>query len=183
MGRPKLLLPWRGTSLLAATVDAFARAGADPIVVVLAPEAGELLRWAREAGCRGVVNPRPEQGMLSSIREGLNALPTSAARGALISPADLPRLTAETVRSVAAAVSSDGALALPRYAGRRGHPLGIPADLLPEVEELDPAVGLRQLLVRRADRLLELDVDDPGCVRDVDTPDDYRDLLGVTNDG
>jgi molybdenum cofactor cytidylyltransferase len=70
-------------------------------------------------------------------------------------------------------------LAVPVCAGRRGHPLGIAGGLTAEIPGLDPAVGLRQLLERHPGRLAEVPVADPGCVRDLDTEEDYRRLRGL----
>jgi molybdenum cofactor cytidylyltransferase len=67
-------------------------------------------------------------------------------------------------------------LAVPVVRGRRGHPLAIAPALLPEVETLDLDVGLRQLLDRHGAEVLEVEVDDPGAVSDVDTPEDYQRL-------
>ncbi|HEX2251969.1 MAG TPA: nucleotidyltransferase family protein [Thermoanaerobaculia bacterium] len=179
MGRPKLLLPFGATSVVGALVGALRAGGVGRVVLVTAPAAAELAAWARAAGLVVAVNGAPERGMLSSIRCGLEALGGGgavAAAGAplLVSPADLPALAAETVRRVIAAVAAGAALAVPVHAGRRGHPLGIAAALTPEIEGLDPEVGLRQLVERRAGELVEVAVDDPGAVRDVDTPEDYR---------
>ena len=49
--------------------------------------------------------------------------------------------------------------------------------LIPEIETLHLEVGLRELLDRHPDELRVLEVDDPGAVRDVDTPEEYRALV------
>lgn len=142
----------------------------------------ELQAWSRERGVLIAVNPDPERGMLSSIWVGLAVLGGAedlAARDVplLVCPGDLPLLRGETVRRVLAALNEgSGRLVVPVYEGRRGHPLGISPALLPEIPRLDPAVGLRQLLDLHAAELLELPVDDPGVIREVDTPEDYEEL-------
>jgi len=123
--------------------------------------------------------------MLSSIVIGLEALGGPSGPGSgpsqplLVCPADLPELAPATVAAVLARLADPGAgLAVPVHAGRRGHPLAIAAGLAAEIPGLDPAVGLRQLLERHPDRLAEVPVADPGCVRDLDTEEDYRRLRG-----
>jgi molybdenum cofactor cytidylyltransferase len=194
MGRPKLLLPWGATTVLGAVVAALRGAGVEAPLLVLGPAVGggaevEPLRaWAAAAGLPTAENPCPERGMLSSIQAGLDALgggEALARRGEvlLVCPADLPALRASTVRALLAGMHTAGApLVLPRHRGRNGHPLAIAPHLLPEIAHLDPAIGLRQLRDRHAARLLALEVDDPGCVADVDTPGDYAgaaDLAGA----
>ena len=175
MGRPKLLLPFHGRPLIAAVVDALRAGGAGTIVLVTAPEDGELRAWARQAGVEVAINPDPERGMLSSIQEGLAIVRRDQVL--LVSPADLPRLRAASVAELLRRMTAAGApLAVPVYQGKRGHPLAIAPALIPEIFALDPAIGLKQLRDRHEAELLEVAVDDPGVVQDVDTPEDYDKL-------
>ena len=182
MGRPKLLLPFGTTTIVAALVAALRAGGASPVVLVTAPGDEELRRTMAAAGCRVAVNPDPERGMLSSIREGIAALGGArvlADRGEilLVAPADLPALRPATVAELLWRRAAAGApLAVPTFQGGRGHPLAIAPALLPEIETLDLSVGLRELLDRHATAVLEVPVDDPGAVRDVDTAEDYAGL-------
>jgi molybdenum cofactor cytidylyltransferase len=183
MGRPKLLLPFKGGPLIAGVVNALLGGGVGEIVLVTAPEDEDLRGWARRTGVGSAVNPDPQRGMLSSIREGIAALGGAAElarRGAtlLVSPADLPDLQAETVTELLRRMEESGApLAEPVFQGKRGHPLGVAPWLIPEIETLDLAVGLRQLRDRHEAELLEVPVEDPGAVRDVDTPEDYERVM------
>ena len=184
MGRPKLLLPFRGTSLVGAVAEALRQAGADPIVLVASAERKDLLDWARETGLTAAVNPDPGRGMLSSIREGIAALGGAAALARagevlLVCPADLPALRAATVGELLRRqAEAEAPLAVPVFRGKRGHPLAIAPALIPEIETLDLEVGLRQLLDRHAAEVLEVQVGDEGAVEDVDTPEDYARLNG-----
>jgi molybdenum cofactor cytidylyltransferase len=207
MGEPKLVLPFGGpapsgesgeTTVIGATLAALLDGGAARVCVVTRPDDDDLRRRLRDLpGVVPAINPEPERGMLSSILAGLEALggpEALRARGEtlLVSPADLPALSAETVAAVIAALrSGSGAgasLAVPvhRSGGggqgprwKRGHPLGIAPARNAELPGLDPEIGLRQLLDRAGPdgaEVVEVPVDDPGCVRDVDTPEDYRRL-------
>jgi molybdenum cofactor cytidylyltransferase len=192
MGRPKLLLPYGQGTVLGALVGALHAAGAAPIAVVAAPGDDALRTWCagpRGADAAGVpllaaVNPHPELGMLSSILTGLAALGGASHLAEretrlLITPGDLPALRAATVaRLLSRQAACAAGLAVPLHAGRRGHPLLIAAPLIPEIERLDPARGLRQLIDLHPGELLEVETDDPGCVADMDTPGDYARLRG-----
>ena len=187
MGRPKLSLPWggRGGTVVGAVVEALVAGGAGRVALVVGPPAdevaAELAAWGRRRGLTVAENPHPERGMLSSILCGVAALGGAddlrrRHTALLITPADLPALAPPTVAAVAAAVRAGAPLAVPLHHGRRGHPLGIAPPLLPEIAALDLAAGLRQLVDRHAAAVVEVPVDDPGCVYDVDTPEDYRRL-------
>lgn len=180
MGRPKLLLPYRGGTLVGSVVEALRAGGVSTIVLVTSPGDEDLRAWAREAGVVAAVNPAPERGMLSSIREGIAALGKTG-EILLVSPADLPALRSETVSTLVRRMEETGApLALPVYQGRRGHPLAIAPALIPEIDTLDPDVGLKQLRDRHEDLLFELEVEDPGVVEDVDTPEDYEKISNAS---
>ncbi|HEV7506122.1 MAG TPA: nucleotidyltransferase family protein [Thermoanaerobaculia bacterium] len=182
MGRPKLLLPFRGSPLVAAVVGALRAGGVDGIVLVTAADDDALRDWARQAGVVTAVNPVPERGMLSSIQEGIIALGGAdalARRGdvLLISPADLPRLSSKSVAELLRRMAAEkSTLAVPVFEGKRGHPLALAPSLIPEIFRLDPEIGLKQLRDRHEAELLEVPVDDPGVVLDVDTPADYERL-------
>jgi len=189
MGRPKLLLPFGGSTVLGSLLDALEEGGAGGVVLVLAPAEtsdadATLHELARHRGLEVAVNPQPERGMLSSLQAGVAALSPafleSPDNTLLVTPADLPTLSPETVRKVIEARERTGAgLVVPvteapdgAGARRRGHPLALSPARVREIAELDPAIGLRQLLQRHADEVLEVPVSDPGAFRDVDRPGD-----------
>jgi len=182
MGRPKLLLPYKKGTILGALVASLRAAGIETIALVTAPGDAALQAWAQAAGLLAAVNPHPERGMLSTIQEGIAALGGAQAlleqqRTLLISPADLPALRPATIAEVIRRRDAANApLALPVWQERRGHPLVIAPELIPEIAALDPAIGLRQLRDRHAAATLWVEVDDPGAVHDIDTPDDYEAL-------
>src|SRR6185295_12715741 len=136
MGRPKLLLPFGTSTVIASLVTSFRAAGIERIVVVASPTDLPLQDWVCRSGLILAINPDPERGMLSSILEGLSAV--GGAEGwrepLLISPADLPALQPETIRATLAALDSSGsALAWPTYRGKNGHPLAIAPEAVAEI--------------------------------------------------
>jgi molybdenum cofactor cytidylyltransferase len=182
MGRPKLLLPFGDTTVVGATLRALRCGGVDRVALVIAAGDDALRAWAEVAEVEVAENPRPERGMLSSVHCGLEALGgdeklASAGGILLVMPADMPTVDPATVRRlVETARDPASPLTVPVYRGKRGHPLVISASPLRDLANLDPAVGLRQLLERHA--VTELPVDDAGVVTDVDTPAEYQRLQG-----
>ena len=179
MGRDKLLLPWGETVVVGSVLDALDGGGCHPVVVVVSPSNVVLREWLSARGRTTAVNPDPERGMLSTILEGIEALGgagvlESTTDGLLVCPGDHAGLAPATVAAVRGALVDAAALAVPILDGRRGHPLGIASELLREVPELDPSIGLRQLVSRHATDLVEIPVADRATVRDLDTPQDYR---------
>lgn len=177
MGRPKLLLPVGGRPMVAGVVEALRGGGVREIVLVTAPGDEALQAWARQNGVTVTINPDPDRGMLSTIQEGVAVLGNLEGEILLVSPADLPRLQAGTVAELLRKMIETGApLALPTFHGKRGHPLAIAPRLIPEIDTLDPSIGLKQLRDRHEAELLEVEVEDAGVIQDVDTPEDYERL-------
>lgn len=184
MGRPKLLLPFRDTTVVGALVQALREGGVSEIVIVTAPADAALQAWGAAARLRVAVNAEPERGMLSTLLAGISSLGGAdalARRGGhlAVSPADLPALRPSTVTEILRrAATNDSPLVVPTFQGRRGHPLVIAPRLIPEIATLDPNVGLKELILRHAAAVVEVEVGDPGAVRDVDTPEEYESLRG-----
>jgi molybdenum cofactor cytidylyltransferase len=160
----KLTQPF-GSSTVLGTTLANALASALPVVVVtteaLAAEA------ARAVASRDVVivsDLEAARGMGHSIAAGVAA--RADARGWLVLPGDMPRVSADTLRTVAAALD-DHPVAYAQHLGRRGHPVGFSAELFSELLSLTGDEGARRLLARYPAAGVE--VDDPGTLMDIDT--------------
>ncbi len=178
MGRPKPLLPWLGTTLVAYQVEQLVRAGAKPLIVVLGHErefVAEALRDFPEAVL--VPNPRYSQGKTSSIRIGAGAL--AGRTGAILLHAvDQPRRW-QTLRLLIYAHCGGGyPITIPSHQGRRGHPPVLSPSLLPELESLsEETQGLRALMRRHALETQTVPMETPECLLNANTPEDYREAL------
>jgi molybdenum cofactor cytidylyltransferase len=117
--------------------------------------------------------------MLSSLKAGIRALATGVA-GALVTVADLPTLAPATCRAVLTAWLADPErIVAPVHAGRRGHPVLFPRSLFDDILAAEHADGPRGVLRSHPGRLLEVAVDDAGCIADMDTPAEYRKICEV----
>lgn len=132
-----------------------------------------------ELGTRNVkfvVNADYRQGMFSSVLRGLDAGSPETV-GFLIALADMPGVTAEVIDTLLAEFSKgEKGIVLPTYRGRRGHPMLFHRGCVDEIRRLDPRGGLRGLLGLHFDEILEVPVDCPGVVRDIDSWEDYAGL-------
>jgi CTP:molybdopterin cytidylyltransferase MocA len=70
-------------------------------------------------------------------------------------------------------------LRVPRYRGKRGHPIWFASQLIPEFLALPADGAAREVVRRHVARTEFLDLDDPGIVADIDSPEDYRALTGA----
>jgi molybdenum cofactor cytidylyltransferase len=181
LGRPKALLRARADTFLATILGALEAGGVSDAVVVAregdAPLDAEVARFGPFA--RVVVNPRADEGQLSSLIAGINAVDHPAVRGALVALVDAPLVSPATIRALLdRAASSRAAVIRVTHQGRHGHPVVFMRAAFDAVRHANPDVGAKDALHRLADRTEDVAVDDPGVLEDVDTADDYRRLFG-----
>ena len=174
MGTSKSLLESDGQSFLARVVGTFREAGTEPVLVVVRNPSGPEGSAARAAGGLVIQNPDPSPGPISSLQAGIRSLPPEAP-GTFFCPADHPRFLPETVRSLADAFTPGvSSIVTPTWEGRRGHPVIFGRALFPELLEPGLPQGARTVVRRYLESRVEIPVDDPGILIDIDTPEEYR---------
>jgi molybdenum cofactor cytidylyltransferase len=177
MGEPKMLLPWGDTTILEAVVGTALVSPVDKVLVVLGAERKRISGILKSYPVEPVFNPDFQRGMLSSVQAGFAALPEEA-RAALILLGDQPFVSGTVLgRLCAASVEYPDSIILPVFMGRRGHPLLVPAVFREEIPRLSDSQGLRELIHRHADRILEIEVEQENILLDIDDPDSYRAAL------
>lgn len=170
MGAPKALLDYQGETFLDLLVRLFT-ARCSPVIVVL----GAVPGIALPAPARAVVNANWRDGQTSSMQCGLRAVPPEA-EGVLFTLVDHPAVTPATVDALLAAT---GRLRIPRFEGRRGHPVWFSRELIAELLAVPPDGAARDVLRAHYAEAVFLDGDDSGVVADIDDPAAYEALLGA----
>jgi molybdenum cofactor cytidylyltransferase len=158
-----------GRTLLAATVARYAEIF-DQVRVVL--RAGEALPAdCVRAGVEAVTAPRADRGMGASLADGVGAC--AGVPWLFVALGDMPWVEATTLRALRRAAEdapeAGSPVIQPVHDDRPGHPVGFRAPLVPALACLDGDTGARPV-VRAAERILRVPVDDPGIHRDADTP-------------
>ena len=168
-GAMKLLADLDGEPLLNRTLRSVLEASVERVVVVVAP--GALFPGVALLGdhrVRLVTNPDPTRGMFSSIQAGLAA---AAGDPVVVLPADMPFVQPGTVAALVDAGARAGRAVVPVHDGRRGHPLVLPGRLRDGLLSA-PAGTLKDALAALEGASLEVQVGDPGVLRDVDRRED-----------
>jgi molybdenum cofactor cytidylyltransferase len=183
MGQSKaLLICPDGRTFVRALIDALREGGIEtPLIVGHADDDG--LRLEVEAighGARLVINDDADRGgQLSSLLAGLRHADRPGIRALLVVPVDAPLVTSDTVATLIAVFSATGApVVRARFQGRNGHPVVFSRAVFDHLRAADPQVGAKAVLRAHAGAIVDVDVADPAVVGDVDTPEDYRRLLG-----
>jgi molybdenum cofactor cytidylyltransferase len=183
MGRPKLLLPLGGRTVLEHVLAALDAGGVAEKLVVVGPDGAALAEVAARAGSGVLRLDEQTPDMRATCLHGLDALEERYRPGPedgwLLVPADHPTLDAALVRTLVTAAEAEPAMAVvvPAYQGRRGHPVWIRWRHLADIRRLPPDQGLNHFIRSQAGLTRELDWPDAEVLRDLDTPGDYEQLL------
>jgi CTP:molybdopterin cytidylyltransferase MocA len=168
-----LLKTKRDRTFLAQVIATAREVGVEQPIVVVGPPFGAEVGSAAEAlGATVIVNPEPARGMASSVALGFAAVDEVAHEAAWLWPVDHPEIQADTLRQLLAALMNHDA-ARPVYAGRGGHPPLIARSLFAPLAQCAGGSGGARSVLAAADTI-DVAVDDPGCVRDVDTAADLE---------
>lgn len=113
-----------------------------------------------------VFNENFNQGMFSSIQKGCSEI---NAQNFFITPGDCPLVKKETVQLLA---KQEGDVVIPSFNYKGGHPIKLSSEVKQKILETVPESNLREVLNGYEKKYLN--VDDPGVLIDVDTPEDYQ---------
>lgn len=184
MGTPKALLSDPdGRPFVARLVRSFSAAGIDEVVVVTGAMhdaiVDALASDAPPARPLCVRNPDPSRGQLSSLWAGLESATRSDVEGVLVTPVDIPMIRATTIRQVIDTWERTHApIVRPAIGERHGHPVLFDRVTFEALRTAPLAEGARAVVHANADRVVNVAVDDEGCLVDIDTPEDYEAVTG-----
>ncbi len=164
MGGPKALLSLAGETLLRRTSRIALDTGCRPVLAVV----GDWDPGLDGLEVHAVPNPDAAEGMASSIRTGLTALPTGT-EAVLLLTVDQPAVDAALLRRLLELFGRDPERpAACAYAGTLGIPAIFPHRLFPDLRTLQGDRGAKAILLREQTTALPF----PEGVLDLDRPED-----------
>jgi len=198
MGFPKALLRYREETFLDTLIGLFAER-CQPVIVVLGAHAGRIREGTRRPATF-VTNEDYQRGQTSSMQCGLRAVPPGAG-SVLFTLVDHPAVSAATLdgllglrprdsapaedrgnrrwQAEAPAPPSGPLVRVPRYQGRRGHPIWFSRQLIAEFLNLPENGAARDIVRSYAAQTEFLDAGDAGILADIDDAAAYGRLTGA----
>ena len=180
MGKPKQLLPWKETTLIGNALQTAASASADHVSLVLGANAQVVQDTLKPAEFEVAINENWRSGMGSSISYGLKTLLASetAYDGILVMLGDQPLIDSKYLNTLIRSFKTGETQIVATNYGK--HP-GVPAifgkKYFSTLTALEQDKGARQILEKNKP---DCTLFEPGNKHlDIDTPDDYKDLLGL----
>ena len=181
MGRSKPLLTCAdGRTFVHTLADALRNGGTDPIWIVSRPDDRALHTEVQRLSpvVNLAINEDADRGgQLSSVLTGLACADRSGIDGLLVTPVDAPSIQPATIAALLSVFAASAApIVRARYRGRHGHPVIFSRALFADLRAADANLGAKTVLRAHADAIRNVDVEDPGVLADIDTPEDYRAL-------
>lgn len=173
-GGNKLLQPLTDGVPMALAAARHLRAALPEVLAVANPGDPALAQLLDEDGFPVAVCPRAWEGMGASSAWAVSHTPRASAW--IVALADMPFIRPETIVRVADATARPTTLAVPVFHGRRGHPVGFGGAYFEALARLTGDEGARSILRDHAEQVRWLACEDPGILKDIDTPADLAPL-------
>ena len=186
MGSPKAVLQAPdGRPFVARILATLRIAGIRDLVVVTGRHHDAVVDVLTREGLREHVivarNPDPSRGQLSSLWTGMDAFAGAELEGILMTLVDVPMTAPATVTAVVDAWTRTRApIVRPAIGERHGHPVIFDRALIDELRAAPLASGAKSVVRAHEHEILNVAVDDEGCLVDVDTKEDYS-RMGFTS--
>lgn len=177
MGRFKPMLPWGKTTVIREIISKFQSAGVQKIVVVTGYQADLLEAHIKDTGVRCVRNEHyRESQMFDSAKIGFSQL-SGICKRVFFMPTDIPFFKADTLKKL---TECEDELVCPTVQGKKGHPLLLSAGMLDFFIHYTGEQGLKGAISASGVKMHYLPVDDRGMLYDLDTMEDYQQLIEIS---
>jgi molybdenum cofactor cytidylyltransferase len=172
MGSNKLLKMVHGKPMVRRTVENVLQSRATPVYVVTGHDEKAVRDALDGLDVAFVTNPRFEDGLSTSLKEGIDRLPDSV-DGALIVLGDMPLVPVATMNKLIGAFepAENRSICVPVFQGERGNPILWGRQHFADFEGIKGDGGAKVLLVVNSDSVTEVPVRSEGVLTDFDTPE------------
>lgn len=155
-------------------------AGIHSVTVVTGDSSDKIEALFSSATLKFIHNPQFADGMGTSLAVGVQQLDDSV-EFALVYLGDMPFVQSSTIKALLQAASggSASAIYIPTFNGKRGHPVLWGKNHFGALRQLSGDVGGREIIRENNEKIVEVEVNDPGILIDLDTPE-MLNQFGIT---
>ena len=174
MGRNKLLLKYRGKSMIEHTIEIILQCGFSEVILVAREE--EIIEIGNRNGLKVIKNENAVKGISESIKLGV--MHAKQTDGYMFFTADQPFLDKATVKELTAEFTEDSAyIIVPRYEERRGSPVTFPCRFKEDFLKLQGDVGGKVIINKNLEKVKYVEIQDGRNLFDIDTKENYDYIL------
>jgi molybdenum cofactor cytidylyltransferase len=176
MGRPKALLPIEGQRFIERIIGVLGQSRVGRTIVVLGHDAEQLRGQIEHLPVEIVINADYQSGQLSSLQAAIRHIENDDhCDGMLVHLVDHPFIDAALVDALIQHFRATKKLiVVPRYKGKRGHPVIFSRELFKELLNAPVDQGAKAVVNAHREDTLELEWQNEGITLDIDTPELYR---------
>jgi len=176
MGRPKALLPIEGQRFIERIIGVLGQSKVGRIIVVLGHQADQLRGQIEHLPVEIVINSDYRSGQLSSLQAAIRHIENDdRCDGILMHLVDHPFIEVALVDAlVQHFCETKNLIVVPRYKGKRGHPVIFSRELFEELLNAPLDQGAKAVVNAHRQETLEIEWKDEGITLDIDTPELYR---------
>jgi molybdenum cofactor cytidylyltransferase len=180
MNSPKLLLPYKGRTMIEAVIENVLASDIENIMIVLGSSGDAILDTIKNLDIKHCYNSNYKDGMLSSVKFGFRSIPDSF-HAAVVFQGDQPMIPSCVINELISAWKMSGkGIIIPVFNKKRGHPILIDRKYKHEIEKLEINMSLNTVSGRFREDVFEVEVESPDILRDIDTEEDYLKELNQT---
>lgn len=178
MGKPKLLLPWKGEALIHRAARVAVESGLEPVVIVTGAGAEGIAAALKDLPVQLIHNPNWQEGQSTSVRAGVEALPADC-QAVVFLLGDQPFVGADLIQSLVATYLKDRPTILAPYVnGKRVNPVIFDRSVFPHLLDLKGDAGAR--IIFGVFPPAAMPWPDEKVLLDIDTPEDYEKLSNLS---
>ncbi|HET7849226.1 MAG TPA: molybdopterin-binding/glycosyltransferase family 2 protein [Pseudolabrys sp.] len=170
----KMIAEIGGRPLVRIAAEQALASNASPVIVVTGHQKEKVESALNGLNVRFVHNPDYAEGLGTSLKAGIAAVPESA-DGAIVCLGDMPQVDAKLIDRLLAAFDPErGALVVvPTIEGRRGNPVVWARRFFPDLMAISGDIGARHLIGGYSEAVAEVAVNGEAALTDVDTPESF----------
>lgn len=177
MGRLKSLLPLGNETVIERVIGLFKEAGVGDVRVVVGHQMETLISVIEGTNASIVINRNFAAGMFSSVQAGVNSIPRDS-EAFFIHPVDMPMVYPSTITKMIDRYDAHaGTIIYPCYRGVRGHPPLIPNRFSRAIVRANISGRLSDVLADFSDDSMDLEVEDPNILIDMNQARDYAAMV------
>ena len=167
----KLLAEIRGESMIRRTVTNLVSSLATPVIIITGHQSEKVSATITDLSVTMVYNPAYGNGLSTSLRKGLAALPPDI-DGALVCLGDMPQISSTIINQLIGSFKPQESkeICVPTWKGKRGNPVLLGSRFFTEVKKIDGDIGARELLTQYPEFIFEVEVASNSVLVDIDTP-------------
>lgn len=175
----KLLLPYKGKTILETTLLNILDADINEVIVVTGFEADKITMAIQYLPVKLVYNTSYKKGMTTSIKKGVEA---AKGNGYMICLGDMYALSSKNYRQLqsffADSFSKDAeCICIPTYKNEKGNPVIFSSCYKKEIIDHTDMEGCKAIVQSHKDHIHFIEMKEPNVLQDVDYPEDYKKII------